>query len=71
MAYVWKINCKLIMYIFIFELAKFVGIEKFFETYSDTSGDFYAGVMSHDPPQIQIPQKWTLKQQNDTKSVFF
>ena len=27
--------------------------------------------MSHDPPQIQIPQKWTFKQGKDTKSVRF
>ena len=26
--------------------------------------------MSHDPPQIQIPEKWTFKQGNDNKSVF-
>ena len=59
------------MYIFFFELARFIGINKFFEIYFNISGNFYAGVMSHDPPQIQIPQKWTLKQGNDTKSVCF
>ena len=44
---------------------------KFFEIYSDRSGDFYAGGMSHDPPQIQIPEKWTFKQGNDTKKFPF
>ena len=71
MAYVLKINCKPIMYIFFFELARFIAFKMFFEIYSDRSGDFYSGVVSHDPPQIQIPQKWTFKQENDTKSVCF
>ena len=71
MPYVLKINCKPIMYIFFFEPARITGIKKFFEIYSDRSGDFYSRVMSHDPPQIQIPEKWTSKQGNDTKvSVF-
>ena len=54
MAYSLKISCKPIMYIYFFELATFIGIKTFLEIYSDRSGDFYAGVMSHDPPQIQI-----------------
>ena len=43
----------------------------FFEIYSDRSGDLYAEVMSHDPPQIQIQEKWTFIQGNVTKSVLF
>ena len=27
--------------------------------------------MSHDLPQMQIPEKWTFVQGNDTKSVCF
>ena len=46
MAYVLKINCKPIMYIYFFELARLIGIKKFLEIYSDRSGDFYAEVMS-------------------------
>ena len=71
MAYVLKINCKPIMYIFFFELARFIGIKSSFDIYSDGSCDFYSGVMSHDPPQIHPPEKLTLKPRNDTKSVYF
>ena len=69
MAYVLKINYKPIMYIFYFELARFSDIKKFFDIYSDRSGDFYSGVMSHDPPQIQISENWTFKPGNGIKSV--
>ena len=61
MAYVLKINHKPIIYIFNFELARFIDIKKFFEIYSDRSGDFYSGVMSHDP----------FNKGNDTKIVCF
>ena len=57
------------MYIFFFELARLIGIKKFLQIYSDRSGDFYAGVMSHDLPQIQILEKCTFKQGNDIKGV--
>ena len=37
--YVFKINCKPILYIFFLELARFIGIKKFLEIYSYRSGD--------------------------------
>ena len=59
---------KPIMYIFFFEPARFIDIKKLFEVYSDRSADFYSRVMSHDPLQIQIPEKWTFKQGNASES---
>ena len=71
MAYVLKINCYPIMYIFFFELARFIGIKsslRFILIDQVISMLEYCHMIPH---KIRNQKKWTFIQGNYTKSVRF